>query len=36
MNETDEDQIKALMKGTPFNGTFTKNDLPYIPDGNTV
>lgn len=36
MNELDENQIKALMKGTQFNGTFTKDDLPYIPEGNTV
>jgi hypothetical protein len=36
MNELDENQIKALMKGTQFNGTFTKDDLNYIPEGNTV
>jgi hypothetical protein len=36
MNELDETQIKALMTGTPFNGCFTKDDLPYIPQGNTI
>jgi hypothetical protein len=36
MNETDETQLKALMKGTQFSGTFTKNDLNYIPNGNTI
>jgi hypothetical protein len=36
MNELDENQIKVLMKGTQFNGCFTKDDLPYIPQGNTV
>jgi Ulp1 family protease len=36
MNELDEDQIRILMKGTPFNGCYTKDDLDYIPDGCTV
>jgi hypothetical protein len=36
MNELDETQIAALMKGTQFNGCFTKDDLNYIPEGNTV
>jgi hypothetical protein len=36
MNETDETQLKALMQGTQFSGTFTKNDLNYIPNGNTI
>lgn len=36
MNELDERQIAALMKGTQFNGCFTKDDLNYIPEGNTV
>lgn len=36
MNELDEDQIRLLMKGIPFNGCYTKDDLDYIPEGNTV
>jgi len=36
MNELDETQIAALMKPTQFNGCFTKDDLNYIPEGNTV
>lgn len=36
MNELDETQIASLMKPTQFNGCFTKDDLPYIPEGNTV
>lgn len=36
MNELDETQIKALMKPTQFNGCFTKDDLNYIPEGNTI
>lgn len=36
MNELDETQIASLMKPTQFNGCFTKDDLDYIPEGNTV
>lgn len=35
MNELDEDQIAILMKPTPFNGCFTKDDLDIIPQGCT-
>ncbi len=36
MNETDETQLAALMKPTQFNGSYTKDDLNYIPNGNTI
>jgi hypothetical protein len=36
MNELDENQLKVLMKGTQFNGCWTKDDLAYIPEGNTI
>lgn len=36
MNELDETQIAALMKGTQFNGCHTKDDLPFIPQGSTI
>jgi hypothetical protein len=35
-NELDERQIASLMKGTQFNGTYTKDDLNYIPEGSTI
>jgi hypothetical protein len=36
MNELDENQLRVLMKGTQFNGCYTKDDLNFIPQGSTI